>query len=83
MIYVKYPSDFNDYAWELSSKGYFEVRAVVNDKEVNVSFYDSHRFEQDKMIAEELGEELRVENLIIVETVNREQMDIAIKVFKV
>lgn len=82
MNYIKYPEDFDEYAWELSSKGHFEVQAVVDGVTINVSFYDNHRLEQDKQLSEELGEELLAENIIIVDVVEKDKMDAAIRSFQ-
>ncbi|MVO18481.1 hypothetical protein [Parasedimentitalea huanghaiensis] len=81
MNYVKYPEDFDDYAWELSSKGCFEVQAVVDGETINVNFYDKYRLQQDTELSEELGENFLAENIIVVDVVDRERMDAAIKSF--
>jgi hypothetical protein len=73
------PTDFDDYAWELESKGYFTDAAVqIGDKHVGVSFYEPTRLSQD--IAEELaaGRPFAISRLLVVERVTLENMRIAV-----
>ena len=42
------PEDFGDYAWEVASKGYFELARVrPGDRVLNVTFYEARRLAQD------------------------------------
>jgi hypothetical protein len=73
------PTDFDDYAWELESKGYFGEAAVrIGDQQVGVTFYEPTRLSQD--IAEELaaGRPFAVPRLLVLERVTLENMRFAV-----
>lgn len=80
--YIKYPSDFEDFAWLLPSKGWFEAEAVVNGVTMRVCFYDAYRLQQEKEWATENGEAVPVDNIIVVDVVDRGNMDAAIRAFR-
>lgn len=82
MNHVIYPDDFDDYAWELAYKGHFEVPSVVDGDVKTVSFYDRHRLRQDREFSEELGDDISAEIIIVVDVVDREHMDAAIRSFR-
>lgn len=77
---LRFPPDFDDYAWEVESKGWFDGADVVWEGAViRVTFYDPVR------LAEEIDEEIAASrtpafrNLILVPTVTREAMERAVR----
>lgn len=72
-------SDFDDYAWEVESKGWFsDVTVVVSGKTYKLHFYDPARLGQE--IEDELsGNVAFVEgNLVVVRAVNRANIELAV-----
>lgn len=73
------PPDFDDYEWEVESKGYFEEAAVmIGGRALPVTFYEPTRLAQD--IAEELdaGRVFSALRLIVVESVTRDAMQASV-----
>ena len=77
---LRFPPDFDDYGWEVESKGWFDGADVVWEGAViRVSFYDPVR------LAEEIDEEIGASrtpafrNLIVVPAVTREAMERAVR----
>jgi hypothetical protein len=69
------PTDFDDYAWEVESKGYFWDASVrIGVRVVPVAFYEPTRLAQD--IADELaaGRAFTASRLIVLERVTLEGM---------
>ena len=77
---IRFPPDFDDYGWEVQSKGWFDGADVVWEGAVmRVTFYDPVR------LAEEIDEEVAASrtpafrNLIVVPVVTREAMEHAVR----
>jgi hypothetical protein len=71
-----FPEGFDDYAWELASKGVFnEARLEFQGRWYRLMFYDPVRLGQD--IEEELrrGGVFFEPNLVVVPTVTRQDME--------
>ena len=77
---LSFPKDFDDYEWELESKGWFsDITMKVGDVNYRLNFYDSARLSQDiddELLAHEAFFE---ENLIIVKVVNRLHIENAVQ----
>lgn len=72
---LKIPTDFDDYEWEVESKGYFgNVELEIYGEKYFVSFYDSTR------IMQEINDEISSRglffenNLIVLEKVTKSNM---------
>jgi hypothetical protein len=79
MLTVRWPDDFDDYAWEVESKGWFDgVTVEWNGASIRPVFYDPVRLSQ--AISDELAGGLffRESNLVVIENVTRDHMDAAI-----
>lgn len=77
---VIFPSDFDDYAWEIESKGCFnDVLLECQGKIYKLNFYDPIRLAQE--IADELiTQDVFIENnLLVIKSVDRLNMQNAIK----
>lgn len=77
---LRLPLDFDDYAWEVESKGWFEGAEVVwESRVIRLTFYDPVR------LAEEIDEEagasgaIAFRSLVVVPTVTREAMMRAVR----
>lgn len=73
------PADFDEYEWEVSSKGYFPAATVVaGNITYRINFYDSARIGQE--IASELEKSTMFfeKNLVIVPSVTRFAMEQAV-----
>ena len=77
---IKWPDGFDDYAWEIQSKGWFNgLEILVNGRIIKLTFYDGVRLLQD--INEEIGGSgyyCPESSLIVLEKVCRELMEKAI-----
>ncbi|MDZ4150890.1 hypothetical protein [Methylicorpusculum sp.] len=76
-----FPDDFDDYSWEVESKGWFNgAIAIFEGVHYSVVFYDPIRLAQE--IEDELKETPAFfeNNLIVVNVVNRRHMEKAIEV---
>jgi hypothetical protein len=74
------PPDFDDYAWEVESKGWFSGAVVkFSGKKYSLNFYDSSRLSQE--IADELSAHpMFVEdNLVVLESIDRSHMEKAVE----
>ena len=72
---LRLPDDFQEYAWEVEAKGWFDGAFVEFDGRIApITFYDSAR------LAEEIGEELEASgfiafrNLVVVAAVTPSMM---------
>jgi hypothetical protein len=79
MVTVRWPDDFDEYAWELEYKGWFEgVTVDWNGVSIRLAFFDPVR------LGQEIGHELarssyfREPNLLVIEKVTRDHMEAAI-----
>lgn len=76
---LELPDDFDDYAWEVESKGWFSGGVAIFDgRRFRLAFYDPARLSQD--IKDELnGGIVFFEcNILIVKSVDRDHMEKAI-----
>ena len=74
-----FPPDFNDYAWEVESKGVFwgaNVRA--DDSLFSITFYDPTRLQQDIDADMEADLLFTVKRLLVVERVTVDNMRLAV-----
>ncbi len=63
---IKWPLDFDNFSWELESKGWFAgIEIIVEDKILRPTFYDPVRLAQD-ISAEISRSHLFIESHIIV-----------------
>jgi len=68
--------DFDDYAWEVESKGVFwDVRLRYAEREYSLTFYEAHRLAQDAADQLEEGPLFFEPNIIIIKKVTREAMN--------
>ncbi|MGB8809287.1 MAG: hypothetical protein WCD17_07975 [Acinetobacter calcoaceticus] len=67
---IKIEKDFSDYAWEIESKGFFEVDIQIFDKIYTFNFYDPIRLNQT--IEDDLNSNqyFFYENLVVLPKVN-------------
>ncbi len=77
---LKWPVDFDDYRWELESKGWFVgLEILVNGNEIKPMFYEPERLAQD--IAQEMSVcgFFAEPCLIVVSRVTRELIEAAVE----
>lgn len=76
---LKLPDDFEDYAWEVESKGWFQATAEFDDVRYQITFYAQARLIQD--IDDGLEDEpiFFESNLLVLESVDRSHMEKAIE----
>jgi hypothetical protein len=77
---IELPTDFDDYAWEVESKGWLnDIVVSFEGVRYRVVFYDPTRLAQD--IDEDLEENavFLESNILVVKTVNRNYMEKAIE----
>ncbi len=77
---LSFPDDFDDYEWELESKGWFNGAVVVcQESNYRLSFYDPVRLAQE--IEDELSSTavFMEENLVVINSVDRAHMEKAVK----
>jgi len=73
---VKFPQDFDDYAWEVEAKGWFSgALPSVGGKECPLNFYDPVRLAQTIRDELESGNVFCEPNLIAVKAVTRAEME--------
>ena len=73
---IIFPDDFDDYAWEVESKGWFNgVVVIFEGKEYRITFYDPVRLSQD--VADEIFKYnfFFESNLVVIKIVNRENIE--------
>src|SRR6266545_3044392 len=78
---IEFPEGFNDFAWEVESKGWLQgAIVVIAGRRYRVIFYDPTRLAQD--IESELEESavFLERNLIVVSSLTRAHMEAAIEV---
>lgn len=74
------PSDFADYEWEVTAKGWFsEVRITIDGKRYRLNFYDAVRLGQEIESALDCGGIFFEPNLVIVRSVTRVDMERAVE----
>ena len=74
------PADFADYEWEVTSKGCFsEAQLCVAEESYHLNFYDAVRLGQEIQNEIESGGVFFEPNLIVVQSVTREEMTRAVE----
>ena len=74
------PSDFNDYEWEVESKGWFDnVHLSFSGKQYKLCFYDPARLNQETEDEIDSSSYFFEQNLIVIRPVNAKNMRIAIE----
>lgn len=69
------PADFDDYAWEVQTKGWFaDALLTVAGKRYRLNFYDPVRLSQEIESELERGVAFAEPNLVIVRRVTRSDM---------
>lgn len=72
------PENFDDYAWEVESKGVFwDVHLRYRGREYPLTFYDPQRLAQDVADQLEEGPLFFERNIVVVRKVTREAMVLA------
>jgi hypothetical protein len=70
------PSDFLEYEWEVTAKGYFsEALLTVAEKQYRLNFYDATRIGQEISSELENGNVFFEPNLVVVRSVTRTEME--------
>lgn len=80
---LELPPDFEEYAWEVESKGVFwDALVLEGEQRFSVTFYDKQRLAQD--LSEELGDGRVVvlNRVVVVERVTVECMSMAVGILK-
>jgi hypothetical protein len=72
------PPNYDDYAWEVESKGYFDSAVRVGDSLISVTFYDPTRLQQEIAGDLEAGRPFTVKRLLVIELVTIENMQRAV-----
>lgn len=72
---IKIEKDFSDYAWEVESKGCFEVDIQIFDKLYTFNFYDPIRLKQAVEDDLRSNQYFFCENLVILPKVNLDNIE--------
>lgn len=76
---LELPNDYDDYAWQIESKGWFnEAFAVINQSRFRIVFYDPIRLAQDIDDAINESEIFFEQNLVVIKCVNKIYMEKAV-----
>ena len=74
------PADFDEYEWEVTSKGYFsDARITVADRHYRLNFYDPVRLNQEIESEFGRGAIFFEPNLLVVQSVTRSNMERAVE----
>ena len=77
---LELPDDFDEYSWEVESKGWFgDAIAVFDGNRYRVAFYDQVRLAQDIEVELEGSTSFFEPNLLIIKSVDRNHMEKAIE----
>lgn len=78
---LELPDDFDDYSWEVESKGWFSLAvAEIDNNRYEINFYDPVRLSQEIESEFEYTSSVFYEkNLLIIPTVDRIHMEKAIE----
>jgi hypothetical protein len=68
------PEDFSSFEWEVSSKGFFELRVEFCGRWYDINFYDRERFNQEVNDALDAEGIFFDPNVVIVEKVSESSM---------
>ena len=73
---ITYPDGFDDHAWEVESKGWYQgIVVIFEGKEYPITFYDAVRLSQD-IAAELSARNFFVEpNLLVLKRIDRESIE--------
>lgn len=75
-----FPDDFDDYAWEVDAKGWFNDAVVEIDGErFRIAFYDIARLTQDIEDALSMNAAFFEKNIVVLRRVTRESIEQAIE----
>jgi len=71
---IEIPEDFEDYEWEIESKGFLNINVKLDDKIFNINFYDRVRLNQT--IEDDMGSGgfFFEKNLVVLEKVNLKEV---------
>ena len=70
------PSDFADYEWEVTSKGWFSgAQLIASGMHYKLNFYDPNRLRQDIEGEHAEGRAFFEPNLVVVQAVTRANME--------
>jgi hypothetical protein len=81
MLTMRWPDDFDEYAWEVEARGWFEGVVVEwNGRHLRPVFYDPVRLGQEIADAFAQGKAyFRESNLIVVQATTRNHMQTAVE----
>lgn len=81
MIYrVILPDDFDEYAWEVEKKGWFDSAYVEFDGlKIRLSIYDQTRLKQEVEYAISSARLFFEKNILVVSTVSRDSIEASVK----
>ena len=73
---IDIPKDFEDYEWEIESKGFISIDVKFDDKIFNINFYDEVRLNQT--IVDDLGSNgfFFEKNLVVISKVNLKEIKV-------
>lgn len=75
-----FPDDFDDYAWEVESKGWFnDVVVEADGKKFRITFYDIARLSQDVEDALAINAAFVEKNIVVLNCVTREAIERAVE----
>jgi hypothetical protein len=76
---IHFEDDFDEYAWEVEAKGWFDVDVTVDEVTVPFSFYDPVRLQQE--IESDLSRDgvFFEKNMVVVRSVTRANIEKAMK----
>jgi hypothetical protein len=75
-----FPEGFDDYAWEVESKGYLvDARLKFMGRSYRINFYEPVRLAQDIEAELERGSLFFEPNLVVVPSVTRQNMETAVE----
>jgi hypothetical protein len=78
---VEFPEGFDDYAWEVESKGWLQgVIVIIDNHRYSLTFYDPVRLRQDVEAELNSAPAFFEPNLVIVPAVTRKHIESAVDV---
>lgn len=79
-VHLRFPDDFDEYAWEVELKGHFhDAVAECEGQTYRIAFYDSTRLGQDVESELQSGLAVMPANLVVVESVTPAAMEEAVR----
>ena len=76
---IKLPDDFNEYAWEIESKGCLEIDIEIYANVYTFNFYDPVRLNQTIQDDWDSNQYFFYENMVVIPSVNIENIESFIK----